>query len=190
MSSAVRFSENEFMENVSSPEASQFEKLVCSIETQLAIKDEQLRKNSELLERYTVLLEEKNQRIEKLLNRIIEISDRVVDYPMNKHQTPMLLLAREINSIRAVTGQKVHVTKKKRELMPSADIIIESIRPNPQVDFNNIVNKVQNSYADKIQRRNKRNLVFETEDDAIEVASMCKSLLSSSPILAVKRKTT
>lgn len=181
--------EKEFTKFASSSEATRFEKLVYSIEKQLSIKDEQIRKNNEMLEKYATLLEEKNQRIEKLLNRIIELSKRVVEYPIKKHQIPMLLLTREINSIRAVTGQKIHVTKKKRELMSTAaDIIIETIRPNPQVDFNNIINKVENAYADKIQRRNKRHLVFETEDDAIEVANMCKFLLFPSPITRKNKK--
>lgn len=159
------------------PEATQVEKLITSFEKQLAVKDGQLKKSNELLEKYTILLEEKNERIEQLLNRIIDLSDRVVQYPAKKHQTPMLLVAREINGIRAITGQKVYVAKMKRDLAPNADIIINTVRPNPQVDFNNIMNEVETTYNDKIRTRNKRNLVFQTEDDAIEVANMCKSLL-------------
>ncbi|UZE89719.1 BRO-A [Parapoynx stagnalis nucleopolyhedrovirus] len=60
------------------------------------------------------------------------MSERVVNY-----STPRLLVAREINA----TGQKIHVTKKKHDLLKSGNIIINTVRPNPQVDFNNIVNR-------------------------------------------------
>lgn len=147
----------------------------------MCVKDEQLRKSNALLEKYTVLLEQKSQRIEQLLDRMVELSERAVQYPAKKHQMPMLVVAREINSIRAITGQRIHVAKKRRDLASDADVIIDAVRPNPQVDFNNIVNEVETVFGDRVRARNKRNMVFETEDDAIEVATMCKSLLVVPP---------
>ncbi|AAK85667.1 hypothetical protein [Epiphyas postvittana nucleopolyhedrovirus] len=163
---------------MSPPDLTPMEKLLESIENQIKIKDEQLRKNNEMLERYIMLLEEKNKRIEELYRSLMEMTDRVVQYPAKSYQTPMLCMTREFNCLRAITGQKVHVNKMKRDLTTAAEIIIDSVRPNPQVDFNNIVNYVESEFKEKMRLRNKRNLIFETEDDAIKVAAMCKSLLS------------
>jgi hypothetical protein len=159
------------------PESTSVEKLLFSIENQLKVKDEQLRKNNELLERYVVMLEKKNKRIEELYSNLLEVNERAVQYPAKSHQTPMLCIAREFNCLRAITGQKVHVNKMKRELTNVAEVVIDSVRPNPQVDFNNIVNYVEAEFKDTMRVRNKRHLVFETEDDAIKVAAVCKSLL-------------
>ncbi|BAE72327.1 BRO-a [Hyphantria cunea nucleopolyhedrovirus] len=163
---------------MSCAEPTPIEKLLTSIENQLKIKDEQLRKNNELLEKYVNMLEDKDRRIQELYGNLMELAERAVQYPAKTHQTPMLCVAREFNCLRAITGQKVHVTKMKRELNAAAELVIDSVRPNPQVDFNNLVNHVETEFKDKMRVRNKRNLVFETEDDAIEVAAMFKSLLN------------
>lgn len=154
------------------------EKLIASIENQLKIKDEQLQKTNELIEKYVSMLEEKDNRIQKLYNSLLELSERAVQYPAKSHQTPMLCVAREFNCLRAITGQKVHVAKMKRELSNAAELVIDLVRPNPQVDFNNFVNHVETKFGEKVRVRNKRNFVFKTEDDAIEVAAMFKSLLT------------
>lgn len=159
------------------PEPTPIEKLLASIENQLKIKDEQLRKNNELLEKYVDMLEHKDRRIQELYSNLMELAERAVQYPAKNHQTPMLCVARELNCLRAITGQKVHVMKMKRDLNAAAEVIIDSIRPNPQVDLNNLVNYVETEFGEKVRLRNKRNLVFETEDDAIKVAAMFKSLL-------------
>ncbi|BBD51406.1 baculovirus repeated orf [Samia ricini nucleopolyhedrovirus] len=161
-----------------SSEATPVEKLIVSIEKQLKVKDDQLRKANELLDRYVNMLENKDKRIQELFKSLMEMADRAVQYPAKSHQTPMLCVAREFNCVRAITGQKVHVAKMKRELAGAAEVVIDSVRPNPQVDFNNIVNCVEAEFGDRVRARNKRSLVFETEDDAIAVAAMCKSLLA------------
>ncbi|ABI13898.1 baculovirus repeated ORF [Anticarsia gemmatalis multiple nucleopolyhedrovirus] len=166
------------MSSEETPKATPMEKLLLSIENQLKVKDDQLRKNNELLEKYVLMLEEKNKRIEELYSNLLEVNERAVQYPAKSHQTPMLCVAREFNCLRAITGQKVHVNKMKRELTSAAEVVIDSVRPNPQVDFNNIVNYVETEFKDTMRLRNKRHLVFETEDDAIKVAAMCKSLLA------------
>ncbi|BBU37520.1 baculovirus repeated orf protein [Choristoneura diversana nucleopolyhedrovirus] len=162
---------------MSCTEPTPMEKLIASIENQLKIKDEQLRKTNELIEKYVSMLEEKDNRIQDLYNSLLELSERAVQYPAKSHQTPMLCVAREFNCLRAITGQKVHVVKMKRELSKAAELVIDLVRPNPQVDFNNFVNHVETKFGEKVRVRNKRNLVFETEDDAIKVAAMFKSLV-------------
>ncbi|AHD25529.1 bro [Choristoneura murinana nucleopolyhedrovirus] len=162
---------------MSCTEPTPMEKLIASIENQLKIKDEQLRKTNELIEKYVSMLEEKDNRIQDLYNSLLELSERAVQYPAKSHQTPMLCVAREFNCLRAITGQKVHVAKMKRELSKAAELVIDLVRPNPQVDFNNFVNHVETKFGEKVRVRNKRNLVFETEDDAIKVAAMFKSLV-------------
>ncbi|AAP29890.1 unknown [Choristoneura fumiferana multiple nucleopolyhedrovirus] len=89
----------------------------------------------------------------------------------------MLCVAREFNCLRAITGQKVHIAKMKRELSNAAELVIDLVRPNPQLDFNNFVNYVENKFREKVRIRNKRNLVFETENDAITMAAMFKALV-------------
>nr|WHM28342.1 bro-a [Dasychira pudibunda nucleopolyhedrovirus] len=162
---------------MSCTEAPPVEKLIASIENQLKIKDEQLRKSNELLEKYAGMLEDKDRRIQELYASLLEMSERAVQYPAKGHQTPMLCVAREFNCLRAITGQKVHVTKMKRELTDAAELVIDAMRPNPQVDLNNFVNRVESEFGEKVRLRNKRNLVFKTEDDAIKMAAMFKSLL-------------
>ncbi|AFY62845.1 bro a [Philosamia cynthia ricini nucleopolyhedrovirus virus] len=160
-----------------SSEATPVEKLIVSIEKQLKVKDDQLRKANELLDRYVNMLENKDKRIQELFKSLMEMADRAVQYPAKSHQTPMLCVAREFNCVRAITGQKVHVAKMKRELAGAAEVVIDSVRPNPQVDFNNIVNCVEAESVTECAPATSV-LVFETEDDAIAVAAMCKSLLA------------
>ncbi|AGR56929.1 BRO-D [Choristoneura occidentalis alphabaculovirus] len=162
---------------MSCTEPTPVEKLIASIENQLKIKDDQLRKTNELIEKYMSMLEEKDKRIQELYNSLLEMSERAVQYPAKSHQTPMLCVAREFNCLRAITGQKVHVAKMKRELSNAAELVIDLVRPNPQLDFNNFVNYVETKFREKVRIRNKRNLVFETENDAITMAAMFKALV-------------
>lgn len=163
---------------MSCAEPTPVEKLIASLENQLKIKDDQLRKNNMLIDKYVDILEDRDKRIQELYAHLVELDERAVQYPAKGHQTPMLCVAREFNCLRAITGQKVHVNKMKRELTNNAEVVIDSVRPNPQVDFNNIVNHIESEFKDRVQVRNKRNLVFETEDDAIKVAAICKSLMT------------
>ncbi|AWD33560.1 baculovirus repeated ORF [Antheraea proylei nucleopolyhedrovirus] len=105
-----------------SSEDTPVEKLIVSIEKQLKVKDDQLRKANELLDRYVNMLENKDKRIQELFESLMEMTDRAVQYPAKSHQTPMLCVAREFNCVRAITGQKVHVAKMKRELAGAAEV--------------------------------------------------------------------
>ena len=58
----------------SSAELSGVDRLHASIENQLKVKDEQLRKNSELLDRYVQMLEERDRRIQELYGSLMELT--------------------------------------------------------------------------------------------------------------------
>ncbi|ABF70654.1 hypothetical protein [Trichoplusia ni ascovirus 2c] len=139
-------------------------------------KDEIIAKCLEEIASHRIALEEKDRRVDALMHRVMDLSERAVEYPSKAHQQPILLLTQEGSTIRAVTGQKVHVDRKKRELL-ARDIVLECPRPNPQVDFNNIVDRVETTYAGRLRSRNRRRMTFDSEDTAAEVAIACKEMV-------------
>ncbi|AAP29889.1 unknown [Choristoneura fumiferana multiple nucleopolyhedrovirus] len=73
---------------MSCTEPTPVEKLIASIENQLKIKDDQLRKTNELIEKYMSMLEEKDKRIQELYNSLLEMSELPCNTPPKATKHP------------------------------------------------------------------------------------------------------
>ncbi|AUV65346.1 BRO-F [Alphabaculovirus myunipunctae] len=125
---------------------------------------------------YTI--RQKDDQITKMIDRMVDLSCRAVQYPVDANKMPMLCIARSGNTFHAIAGQRPYVEQQKRRFF-DADIVVESKRPNPTLDWNNVVHEANVSFDKQRVKRFKRTLSFESGYDADKFKNTLQIMLSS-----------
>jgi prophage antirepressor-like protein len=116
--------------------------------------------------------------IVKLVDKVVDLSDRAVEYPVNSNKLPVLCVAKDGKTFHAITGQKAYVERQKNKRNINDDsIVVEAKRPNPTVDWNNVVHRVQTQFDRAAVTRSSRSLSFESDENAERFSSTLKEML-------------
>ncbi|QYC92708.1 Baculovirus repeated ORF 7 [Trabala vishnou gigantina nucleopolyhedrovirus] len=123
------------------------------------------------------LLAEKDKRVDALLHRVMDVSERAVDYPARAAKEPTLCVVKEGKRYFAITGQRPYVDKVKRKRLVSDDrVVLDSRRPNPNVDWNNLRDKVRRALNEETYTCVNREVDFESTQDSDYFESEVKKL--------------
>ncbi|AJD09299.1 baculovirus repeated namegeneORF [Condylorrhiza vestigialis mutiple nucleopolyhedrovirus] len=119
------------------------------------------------------MMQKKDEQVTELVAKVIDLSGRAVQYPEDERKHPVLCVTRDGTTFTAIAGQKayVHNQKLKRNLS-AADIVAETTRPNPTVDWNNATHRLA-------AKKSKRSISFDSEQDAQQFAIRIKQLLNN-----------
>ena len=160
------------------------ERVVAMKDKQIEVKDQQVtRVMTDLNRMYNgfqdnmqkkdEMMQKKDEQVTELVAKVIDLSGRAVQYPEDERKHPVLCVTRDGTTFTAIAGQKayVHNQKLKRKLS-AADIVAETTRPNPTVDWTNATHRLA-------AKKSKRTVSFESEQDAQQFAIRIKQLLSN-----------
>nr|AQT27366.1 BRO-d [Bombyx mori nucleopolyhedrovirus] len=127
----------------------------------------------ETMQRKDELLQVKDTQVSNLIAKMIDLSDRAVQYPADKRKHPVLCVTRDGTTFTAITGQKTYVeSQKHKRNIDAANIVVENIRPNPTVDWNNATDRLQS-------KRSKRSISFDSLEEAQQFENRIKYLLKN-----------
>ncbi|QBC76119.1 bro protein [Neophasia sp. alphabaculovirus] len=134
---------------------------------------ETMQKKDEIMQKKDEIMQQKDAQVTDLVAKVIDLSGRAVQYPEDERKHPVLCVTRDGTTFKAIAGQKayVHNQKLKRNLS-AADIVAETTRPNPTVDWNNATHRLA-------AKKSKRTISFESEQDAQQFATRIKQLLNN-----------
>lgn len=119
------------------------------------------------------MLQVKDTQVSNLIAKMIDLSDRAVQYPADKRKHPVLCVTRDGTTFTAITGQKTYVeSQKHKRNIDAANIVVENIRPNPTVDWNNATDRLQS-------KRSKRSISFDSLEEAQQFENRIKYLLKN-----------
>ncbi|ALR71692.1 baculovirus repeated ORF [Anticarsia gemmatalis multiple nucleopolyhedrovirus] len=153
------------------------ERIVATKDKQIEAKDQQVSRVMTDLNRmyngFQDTIQKKDAQVTDLVAKIIDLSGRAVQYPKDERKHPVLCVTRDGTTFTAIAGQKtyVHNQKLKRNLS-AADIVAETTRPNPTVDWNNATHRLA-------AKKSKRSISFESEQDAQQFEIKIKQLLNN-----------
>ncbi|ABI13791.1 baculovirus repeated ORF-b [Anticarsia gemmatalis nucleopolyhedrovirus] len=153
------------------------ERVVAMKDKQIEAKDQQVTRVMTDLNRmyngFQDTMQKKDEQVTKLVAQVIDLSGRAVQYPEDERKHPVLCVTRDGTTFTAIAGQKayVHNQKLKRNLS-AADIVAETTRPNPTVDWNNATHRLA-------AKKSKRSISFESEQDAQQFEIKIKQLLNN-----------
>nr|AXE72331.1 hypothetical protein [Anticarsia gemmatalis multiple nucleopolyhedrovirus] len=160
------------------------ERIVATKDKQIEAKDQQVTRVmtdlnrmyngfQDTMQKKDEIMQQKDAQVTELVAKVIDLSGRAVQYPEDERKHPVLCVTREGTTFTAIAGQKayVHNQKLKRNLS-AADIVAETTRPNPTVDWNNATHRLA-------AKKNKRTISFESEQDAQQFAARIKQLLNN-----------
>ncbi|AXS67681.1 bro-a [Cryptophlebia peltastica nucleopolyhedrovirus] len=128
----------------------------------------------ETMQRKDELLQTKDEQVSELVNKIMDLSDRAVQYPADERKHPVLCVARDGTTFTAIAGQKsyVHNQKQKRNI-DEDNIVVETRRPNPTVDWNNATEQVSMP-----AKKSRRSISFDSPEDAQQFEDQIKQLMN------------
>ncbi|AIU41290.1 bro-3 [Sucra jujuba nucleopolyhedrovirus] len=133
----------------------------------------------EMMQKKDEIMQKKDEQVTELVHKVVDLSGRAVQYPVDKKKQPVLCVAREGTTFHAITGQCSYVEKQKNKRgLSTNDIILETKRPNPTVDWNNVVHEADTNFDKNVLKKKKRSLSFDSEDDAQQFENKLKYLLN------------
>ncbi|ACI28813.1 BRO-D [Agrotis ipsilon multiple nucleopolyhedrovirus] len=125
-------------------------------------------------------MQKKDEQVSSLVEKVIDLSDRAVEYPVSEKKQPVLCIAKDETgtTFTAIAGQKpyVELQKNKRGISES-NIVHESRRPNPQIDWNNATHKINEQKVPV--KMSKRKLSFDSAEDAAQFEERVKHMFNS-----------
>lgn len=133
------------------------------------------------------ILQKKDEQVSSLVEKVIDLSDRAVEYPVSDKKQPVLCIAKDETgtTFTAIAGQKPYVEQQKNKRgINESNIVHESKRPNPQIDWNNATHQVNEQRVPV--KKSKRSLSFDSAEDAAQFEERVKHMLNSK--LIVKKK--
>nr|AQT27382.1 BRO-d [Bombyx mori] len=134
---------------------------------------ETMQRKDEMMHKKDELLQVKDTQVSNLIAKMIDLSDRAVQYPADKRKHPVLCVTRDGTTFTAITGQKTYVeSQKHKRNIDAANIVVENIRPNPTVDWNNATDRLQS-------KRSKRSISFDSLEEAQQFENRIKYLLKN-----------
>jgi len=138
-------------------------------------KDKQIDRLLTDLTRYRKLLYVKEE-------QVAELRENTVEYPRNEYKQPYLCISKRQTIFTAITGQRKWIDMQKNRLRIDDDsVIVERKRPNPQVDWINLTDKLDEQNFDmSTVKRAKREIEFTTIDDANKFENIVKHVFLNS----------
>ncbi|AOT85599.1 bro-j [Cyclophragma undans nucleopolyhedrovirus] len=154
------------------------ERIIATKDRQIEDKDQQVSRVMTDLNRmyngFQDTMQKKDRQVSELVNKLMDLSERAVQYPADERKHPVLCVARDGTTFTAIAGQRTYVQTQKHKLnIGSDDIVLETKRPNPTVDWNNA------TYQVNAAKRSKRSISFESRDDAQQFEDRIKYLLNN-----------
>jgi prophage antirepressor-like protein len=126
------------------------------------------------------IMAQKDQQVLKMIDKMVDLSDRAVQYPANAKKLPTICVAKTGNTFYAITGQRSYVEQQKhKRRLADSDIIVNTKRPNPTVDWNNIMHEVCAVFDTANVKCSKRSLSFESSNSADKFKNMLQHMLSA-----------
>ncbi|AIE47808.1 bro [Peridroma alphabaculovirus] len=148
---------------------------------------ETMQKKDAMMQQKDAMMQKKDEQVSKLLDKMVDLSDRAVQYPQNANKVPVLCVARQGTTFEAITGQQPYVQRQKnKRSFAEANIVVESRRPNPIVDWNNAVYEADSAFGKNNVKRLKRSLYFDSSEDAALFEDRLKTMLQSRNLLNKK----
>nr|AEZ36165.1 BRO-A1 [Autographa californica multiple nucleopolyhedrovirus] len=127
----------------------------------------------ETMQKKDEIMQKKDAQVTDLVAKVVDLSDRAVQYPADKRKHPVLCVTRDGTTFTAITGQKTYVENQKHKRnINVANIVVENIRPNPTVDWNNATDRLQ-------AKRSKRSISFGSLEEAQQFENRIKYLLKN-----------
>lgn len=126
-------------------------------------------------------MQKKDEQVTSLVEKVIDLSDRAVEYPVNEKKQPVLCIAKDEagTTFTAIAGQRPYVDQQKSKRgITESNIVHESKRPNPQVDWNNATHHITEQRVPV--KRSKRSLSFESTEDAARFEERVQRMLKTS----------
>lgn len=131
------------------------------------VKDKQIDRLLFDMTRYRDLLQEKDEQVAKLTEDVVNLAESAVEYPKNEMKQPYLCISKDGTTFTAITGQKKWLDVQKQRLdIDDTTILVERKRPNPQIDWTNIVDCMCETFDMRTVKRAKREIEFESDEDA------------------------
>ena len=110
---------------------------------------------------------QKDKQINKLLDKLDDVSDRAVRYPEDTKKMPMICIAKNDNNFEVITGQQSYIKREKlKRKFDDYEIVVESKRPNPMLDWVHVTKSVIEEFTKDSMKRTKRSLSFDSAEDA------------------------
>jgi prophage antirepressor-like protein len=134
-------------------------------------------------------MQKKDEQVTSLVAKVIDLSDRAVEYPVNEKKQPVLCIAKDNigTTFTAIAGQKPYVEQQKSKRgIDDSNIVHESKRPNPQVDWNNATHQVNEQRVPV--KKSKRTLSFDSVEDAVRFEERVRHMLNSKLIVKKQNK--
>ncbi|QEI03449.1 BRO-A [Spodoptera cosmioides nucleopolyhedrovirus] len=123
---------------------------------------------------------QKDKQINKLLDKLDDVAERAVKYPVDNKKVPMICIARKDNNFEVITGQQHRIQREKlKRGFNNLDIIVETKRPNPMLDWMYVTESVKEQFPKNALKRGSRCLSFEKSDDAERFDSAIKKMFVS-----------
>jgi prophage antirepressor-like protein len=159
------------------------EHIVAMKDKQIEVKDLQVTRVMTDLNRmyagFQETMQRKDAQVTELVSKVVDLSGRAVQYPVDKNKHPILCVAREGTTFHAIAGQHSYVAKQKNKRgLNNNDIVLETKRPNPTLDWNNAVHEADTNFDKNGLKKKKRSLGFDSEDDAQQFENKLKYLLN------------
>ncbi|AXU41670.1 BRO-A [Spodoptera eridania nucleopolyhedrovirus] len=124
---------------------------------------------------------QKDKQINKLLDKLDDVAERAVKYPADDKKVPMICIGRKDNNFEVITGQQHRIQREKlKRGFNNLNIIVETKRPNPMLDWMYVTQSVKKDFPKESLKRGKRSLSFENSDDAERFDSVVKKMFVSS----------
>ncbi|AAR28822.1 bro-e [Leucania separata nucleopolyhedrovirus] len=132
-------------------------------------KDKQIDRLLGDLTRYRKLLYYKEEQVS-------ELREKTVEYPRCEYKQPYLCISKRQTVFTAITGQRKWIDMQKNRLRIDDDsVIVERKRPNPQVDWINLTDNLNEQDFDMSNvKRAKREIEFTSDQDANKFENIIK----------------
>nr|AFS52017.1 DekiORF140 [Dendrolimus kikuchii nucleopolyhedrovirus] len=161
------------------------ERIIAAKDRQIEAKDQQVSRVmtdlnrmyngfQDTMQKKDDAMQKKDVQVSELVNKMVDLSERAVQYPADERKHPVLCVARDGTTFTAIAGQRTYVQQQKHKLnIGGGDIVLETKRPNPTVDWNNATHQVHAT------KRSKRSISFESQEDAQQFEDRIKYLLNN-----------
>nr|ACA02626.1 BRO-A [Spodoptera frugiperda multiple nucleopolyhedrovirus]ADV91302.1 bro [Spodoptera frugiperda multiple nucleopolyhedrovirus]AFH59094.1 bro [Spodoptera frugiperda multiple nucleopolyhedrovirus]QED40269.1 BRO-A [Spodoptera frugiperda multiple nucleopolyhedrovirus]QRN46181.1 BRO [Spodoptera frugiperda multiple nucleopolyhedrovirus] len=122
---------------------------------------------------------QKDKQINKLLDKLDDVSERVVQYPADDTKMPMICIAKNNNDFEVIVGQQKYVRAQKlKRKFYNYEIIVESKRPNPMLDWTNVTQSLKNEFSEESLKKKSRSLSFTDSEDAERFKTAIQKMLT------------
>jgi prophage antirepressor-like protein len=146
-----------------------------------------MQKKDEMMAQKDEMMAQKDEQVSKMIDKMVDLSGRAVQYPANNKKLPMICIAKNGTTFQAITGQRPYVEQQKhKRRFDEAEIIVETKRPNPTVDWNNAMHEANTTFSKDSVKRFKRTVNFESSEDADKFKNTLQQMLTNNIVISQK----